>query len=97
MNEEVKNGYATRALVFGILALALCEAVIPGIIFGILSQKQAKAFTEANGGVLCGKAKVGRILGKVGLILSIVCAVCAVITGAVAGLAVENDWFRSLY
>jgi len=90
MNEEVKNGYATRALVFGILALALCEGVIPGIIFGILSQKQAKAFTDANNGVLCGKAKVGRILGKVGLILSIVSAVCYVII-AVSGAAAYSS------
>lgn len=62
---------STPILILGIIALALCAYVIPGIICGFICKSKVKAYQEA-GGVLTGKAKVGSILGKVGLILSFV-------------------------
>lgn len=65
----------TQILVFGILALALAGSTgIVGIIFGILTKKKVNEYLGL-GGQLTGKAKVGSILGKVGLILGIVMTV----------------------
>lgn len=65
----------TQILVFGILALALAGSTgIVGIIFGILTKKKVNEYLGL-GGTLTGKAKVGSILGKVGLILGIVMTV----------------------
>lgn len=65
----------TPILVFGILALALAGGTgIVGIIFGILTKKKVNEYLGL-GGQLTGKAKVGSILGKVGLILGIVMTV----------------------
>ena len=61
-------------LVFGILALSFaCTFYFSflGIIFGAIASSKANAYL-AMGGVLAGKAKTGRILGKIGLILGIV-------------------------
>lgn len=77
-----KNGIATRTLVFGIIALALSECGIFGIIFGAIALSQAKKYAAANDGVLDGKAKVGRILGLIGLIVGIVMTVIWFIYGA---------------
>ena len=78
---------STPILVFGILGLAFaCSFYFSflGIIFGAIAGKKASNFV-AQGGVLAGKAKVGKILGKIGLILSIVLtALCALIL--VAGI-----------
>lgn len=64
--------YATSALVFGILSLAL--GWVFGIIFGIIAKSRANMFLSLEGS-LYGKAKVGRILGKVGFILGIITSV----------------------
>lgn len=70
----------TPILVFGILALALAGSTgIVGIIFGILTKKKVNEYL-AQGGTLTGKAKVGSILGKVGLILGIVMTVFWIIS-----------------
>ena len=53
-------------MIKGILAIALCELGIPGIIFGSIAKKLAAQFMAANNGQLFGKAKVGSILGKIG-------------------------------
>ncbi len=65
---------STPILVFGILALSFaCTFYLSflGIIFGAITMSRAKSFL-ATMGSLSGKAKTGRILGKVGLILGIV-------------------------
>lgn len=65
---------STQILIFGILALALAEFGLPGLILGIIAKKKVAAYL-ASGHELTGKAKVGSILGKVGLILGIVMTV----------------------
>lgn len=77
---------STKILIFGILAVALCETVIGGIIFGILTKKELKAY-EAAYGPAAGKVKVGKILGTVGLILSIVMAAYYLLVVCCAGCA----------
>lgn len=65
---------STKTLIFGIIAIVLSELGLLGLIFAILGKKEAKKY-EQNFGALTGKAKVGAILSKVALILSIVMAV----------------------
>lgn len=100
-----------KILIFGIVSIALaCVAdgmaaayftgIIPAIvaiIFGALAGKEAKAFAAANGGTVYGKAKVGKILGTVGLIvgivaivLNIICSSCT-ICATCATKALENE------
>jgi hypothetical protein len=81
MNEQEKAGISTKALVFGILAIALSETVILGIVFGFIARKQAKAYGAANGGVIDGKAKVGNILGLLGIIFGFVAIIYWIIIG----------------
>ena len=67
-NEELKNGMAGQALTWGILSLAFsasgCLSLL-GFIFSFIAKSKALAY-ERTFGILEGKAKVGRILGKVG-------------------------------
>ena len=60
------NVDAGSLMIKGILAIALCELGIPGIIFGSIAKNLAAQFMAANNGQLFGKAKVGAILGKIG-------------------------------
>ena len=60
----------TPILVLGILTLVFCESFV-GIILGLIASKKVKDYL-AQGGVLTGKAKIGSILARVGLIISIV-------------------------
>lgn len=72
---------STPILVWGIIGLAFaCTFYFSflGIIFSAVAGSKVKSFV-AQGGVVAGKAKVGKILGKVGLILGIVLTVIAVI------------------
>ena len=64
----------TKVMVFGIIGLALSSAGIPGIVLSLIALKLAGEFVHYNGS-LYGQAKVGRILGKVGSIVSIVMTV----------------------
>ena len=70
------NPYYTPTLIFGIIAIATAVSFylsFLGIIFGAIAKNKANAAIAANNGApLSGKAKVGSILGKVGLILGIV-------------------------
>ena len=86
---------STPILVLGILAIALCETVIGGIICGILCSKKVKEY-QAAGGVIAGKAKVGSILGKVGLILSIVMAVVWVIYILIFVIAIASGGLAAI-
>lgn len=62
---------ATPILITGILALALSWSGIGGLICAIICMSKVKKY-QAAGGVISGKAKVGKILGTVGLIFSII-------------------------
>lgn len=73
----------------GILALVFsCTFWLSflGIVFGCITSKRTQMFCNA-GNVLTGKAKVGSILGKVGLILGIVLTAIFVIYLLVAIIA----------
>ena len=72
VNEAVSKKGGT-VLTFGIIALATALSFVSflGIIFGALSLKKAKEIM-AYTGELVGPAKVGKILGKIGLIIGIV-------------------------
>lgn len=72
-NDPELNSLATNTMIFGILgaALGLCIGV-PGIIFSVLTKNKVNEFVS-RAGSLYGKAKVGSILAKVGLPVSIVC------------------------
>lgn len=96
--DESGAGYApamsaTPVLVWGIIGLAFsCTFYLSflGIIFSVIGLNKFKAFYAATG-YNAGKAKVGRILAKVGLILGIVLtAICALVLllaiGAIASL-----------
>lgn len=83
---------AKSILVFGILAIAFASSFylsFLGIIFGAIAAGKVKAYT-AQGGVIAGKAKVGRILGKVGLILGIVLSVILVIYIIIVAVAAAS-------
>ena len=68
--ENKKN--ATKALVFGILSLVLCYIPILNIIFAILAKGTGKKVLANNPtGVAKVFARIGNILGIVGLALSI--------------------------
>lgn len=80
---------STPILVFGILALAFaCTFYFSflGIIFGAIAGKKVSAFV-AQGGELAGKAKVGKILGKIGLIIGIVMTAICVLVVFIAMIA----------
>ncbi len=68
VNDPALN--ATPILITGILALALCETGIGGLICAIICMSKVKKY-QAAGGVIAGKAKVGKILGTLGLVFSI--------------------------
>ena len=67
-NEQLKNSMAGQALTWGILSLAFsasgCLSLL-GFIFSFIAKSKALAY-EQTFGILEGKARVGRILGKVG-------------------------------
>lgn len=79
-------------LVFGILSLAI--SFIPGIILGVIGRKKGNAYL-AQGGVLTGASKVGYILSKAGIIVSIVVTVLVtlyilLVILLVAGIAAQD-------
>ena len=67
-NEQMKSEMGGQALKWGILSLAFaasgCLSLL-GFIFSFIAKSKALAYEQAFG-VLEGRAKVGRILGKVG-------------------------------
>ena len=70
-NAPVSSVDEKSLMIKGILAIALCEFGIPGIILGSMAKKMAAQFMAENGGQIYGKAKVGSILGKIGFGLGI--------------------------
>ena len=67
-NEQMKSEMAGQALKWGILSLAFsasgCLSLL-GFIFSFIAKSKALSYQQTYG-MLEGKAKVGRILGKVG-------------------------------
>ena len=86
---------ATPILITGILALALCWTGIGGLICAIICMSKVKKF-QAAGGVIAGKAKVGKILGTLGLVFSILyivfwCVYFIVVVAAAATGVIQNS------
>ena len=80
-NNITTKDTSTKVLVFGILGLAFACSFylsILGIIFSAIGISQANNFARENGAVF-GKAKVGRILSKVGLPVGIVFTVLFIV------------------
>ena len=91
-NEQMKSEMAGQALKWGILSLAFsasgCLSLL-GFIFSIIATSKALAY-EQTFGILEGKARVGRILGKVGFGVGLGMTIYmgfAVFVGVLAGLA----------
>ena len=79
--DPAEAAMSKSVLIFGILGIAFgCTYYLSflGIIFGAIALSKAKKYV-ASGYPLAGKAKVGRILGLVGLILGIVLTVILII------------------
>ena len=80
VNEE-RNSLAKASLIFGIIGLSFTCTVwlsLLGIIFSAIGRGKIKAYLAA-GGKLSGKAKVGSVLSKLGLVFGIILFVCVVI------------------
>ena len=91
-DERVKSDMAGKTLTWGILSLAFgisgCLSLL-GFIFSFIAKSKALSYQQTYG-MLEGKAKVGRILGKVGFGLGLGMTIYmgfAVLVGAFAGLA----------
>lgn len=79
-----------KAFIFGIIADVLCCTGLGGIIFGILAMKNGKlglTMCKEDGARKNVFALIGRILGIVALIASIICLATFIIVGIVAGVA----------
>lgn len=61
-------------MILSIVALALAELGLPGLIVAIVARKKLKQFVN-DGGQLVGMAKVANILSRIALILGIVMTV----------------------
>ena len=91
VNERLKDQMAGEALKWGIISLAFaasgCLSLL-GFIFSFIAKSRALAYQNVFG-VLEGKAKVGRILGKVGFGLGLgmtIYMAFAVMLGVIIGL-----------
>ena len=91
-NEQMKSEMGGQALKWGILSLAFSASgflSLLGFIFSFIAKSKALAYRQTYG-MLEGKAKVGRILGKVGFGLGLGFTIYmgfAVLVGVFAGLA----------
>lgn len=61
----------TPVMIWGIIALALCEMPIVGIIIAAIARKKVKAYYAA-GGALCTQSKLGSVFSKIALPFSII-------------------------
>ncbi len=86
-----KEKLSTQSLVFGILSIVATSTGLLGIIFGAIGKSKAKAFAAANGGVITGKAKVGKILSTLGFVFGIIAFVCVIL---IVVLCIANPEFR---
>ena len=88
-NERLKDEMAGEALKWGIISLAFaasgCLSLL-GFIFSFIAKGKALAYQNVFG-VLEGKAKVGRILGKVGFGLGLGMTIYVALVFVIALLA----------
>ncbi len=91
----------TNILILGIIGLAISWipfASIAGIIVSAIGMKKSNAYVAA-GGITCGQSKTGRILARVGLIVSIVMTVVWAIyfTVIIIAAASYSSYYSSIY
>ena len=67
---EPKNVRSTPILIFGVLGAGLAFSGVFGLVFSLLALIRSRAFARETDGVLFGKAKAGKILAVVGIVLS---------------------------
>lgn len=77
---------AKSLMILSIVALALAELGLPGLIVAIVARKKLKQFVK-DGGQLVGMAKVANILSRIALILGIVMTVVWAIDIVVIAIA----------
>lgn len=84
-----QSGDAKGAMIMSIIGLALSELGIPGIILCAIAKGKVKKAEAA--GATGGMVKVGKILSKIGMIVSIVMTVIwAIYFFAIVGLAASG-------
>ena len=83
-----EDALAGSILTWGILGLAFSATVILGIIFSAIGLSKARRFQETYG-PLHHRAKVGRILSLVGLIVSLVMILFWIVYGIIIAHAVN--------
>ncbi len=84
--EELKAKAQSQILTFGILGIIFgALGGLLGIIFSSISLSKAKKYA-AEGNELTGKAKTGKILATVGLILGILGVVFSIIFSVAGGV-----------
>ena len=88
----------TPILVLGILSLVFGSIV--GIILGAIGRNKARAYVNA-GGELSGKAKVGSILSKLGIIFGIIelvlIVIYVIVFGAMIAGGVSSGAFNDIF
>ena len=88
MEKQISTG---SVLACGIIALVFCYMPILGIILACVARGRAKKFIRLNGSVY-GPAKVGNILSKIALPISIVMLVFWVIYFIAIGALVASNF-----
>ena len=92
ITEEARESCANKSLVLGIISLAIGSVPVigsvPSFILALVGKKQVKKYEYLNGGVVNGKAKVGKMLTTIGIPYSILTFVYYIIAivGAIASV-----------
>lgn len=101
VEDPVERSLSKSILVFGILALVFCctfYLAFLGIIFGAIAMSKAKKYAASY--PLTGRAKVGKILGTVGLIIGIIFTVIVtiiIIVAIIAAASYSGSSYSSYY
>ena len=89
-NDEEKDSTSNKCLIFGILSLALSGLV--GFILALVGLKQVNKYAAINGGIIDGKAKVGKILSTVAIPLSILSFIYGLVAFITSLVTVLNEY-----
>ena len=89
-NDEEKDSTSNKCLIFGILSLALSGLV--GFILALVGLKQVNKYAAINGGIIDGKAKVGKILSTVAIPVNIFSFIYGLVTFITSLVTVLNEY-----